>query len=54
MSTCFGPLEQFENESELADQLSKWYNLESYENYKQIALSSAADALALSFLGNST
>ena len=54
-STCFKAVAcNKELDSELADQLRSWYDIESYGAYKQVDSRSAADARALKILEETT
>ena len=54
-STCFKAVaSNKELDSELADQLRSWYDIESYGAYKQVDSRSAADARALEILEETT
>ena len=54
-STCFKAVaSNKEVDSELADQLRSWYDIESYGAYKQVDSRSAADARALEILEKTT
>ena len=46
ISTCFMAVTQREMDSKLADQIRRWYDIESHWAYKQVKPRSAADAQA--------
>ena len=53
-SICFKSLTSSENDSILAEQLSSWYDMESYGAYKQVDSRSATDARAMKILEETT
>ena len=52
--TCFKAVIQSESDSQLADQLRSWYEMESFAAKKQVDLRSAADARASKILQDTT
>ena len=54
VSTCFKAVIQSESDSQLADQLRSWYEMESFAAKKQVDPRSAADARASKILQDTT
>ena len=54
VSTCFKVVTQSESDSQLADQLRSWYEIESFAAKKQVDPRSAADARASKILQDTT